>query len=531
MVTARKQVQLTTIVWRVIARWTQKLLSQAFDSFFEHVTKQLYEKMCTKMMMYWCKLKLFVPFNTWCENTLVSKNVRRNRLVKKGDEHLLHKVLDSGNTHLSRFQSSPGLTADGTSTLMHLLEIRWLQLVDEYYDLAHDSVFRNGRAITWAEFEKRSQHHAESPMMIFDHRAGVPIVYDSPPGIKERKNSVPFKDHWVLQAKREEGSYASIQTSLSDPNRQQHADTTPLITTFQHPPSTVPLSAGCTPPNTPSAARVGESTSSDLYGAPSWRWSSPRPIALSSPRPLSTHRPSSVPENENHFASARPISGNNVFKNLSPDVHSPRSRSQRTPPSARGSGEVESRLDSHHHTSIFGSVIQALAEVAQVKKSDPTYWIRELLRLTCCLYESAQVWGRECRAVIDASMHYTFDHCGCGIMSTMKYVILQGKDHAKLKAYCRHMEQLDDEMLLRSINNHATQRSLAACNVFSAEPFFEHRSYAVHDELPLLPTLDVPSCPKSSQSTLASANTQRRVTALRVRVVTTPQPPQYSILF
>ena len=113
MFTARKQVQLTMIVWRVIARWTHKLLSQACDSFFEHVTKQRYnEKMCTKMVIYWCKLKLFVPFDTWCENTWVSKNVWRNRQVKKEDEHLLHKVLNSVNTHLSRFELSLGLTTD-----------------------------------------------------------------------------------------------------------------------------------------------------------------------------------------------------------------------------------------------------------------------------------------------------------------------------------------------------------------------------------------------------------------------------------
>jgi len=58
-------------------------------------------------------------------------------------------------------------------------------------------------------------------------------------------------------------------------------------------------------------------------------------------------------------------------------------------------------------------------------------------------------------AVIDASMRYTFDHCGCIIMFTMKYVILQKKDHTKLKAYCRHMEQLDDEMLLPTIMQHS----------------------------------------------------------------------------
>jgi len=119
---------------------------------------------------------------------------------------------------------------------------------------------------------------------------------------------------------------------------------------------------------------------------------------------MSSPRPSSVPVNEDGSVSARPASGNDASNKSS------RSKPQRTPQSARGSGpgEFVSRLDSLHHDSIFGNVIQAVKEVAKVKKSDPTHWIRDL-----------------------------------------------EKDYAKLKAYCIRMEDLDDEMLLRRVNDHS----------------------------------------------------------------------------
>lgn len=95
---------------------------------------------------------------------------------------------------------------------MNLLLMRWLKLVEEYYKMVEDSIFNEERALTWAEFERRSSFHANDPFLLADHRAlaadfdrynesfeasrdSYHRAYDA------LKNYAPLQDHWLSLAK------------------------------------------------------------------------------------------------------------------------------------------------------------------------------------------------------------------------------------------------------------------------------------------------------------------------------------------
>ena len=154
---------------QALARW-RDFVSEGLASCKRNKERQT--RMCTvqRIVTRLSSSELSAALGAWYENAQVSKNVHRNR-KDNSDNGLLDRVLDRV-PRLSRSQSwCGGLTEFGSSKLMHYLHIRWLKLVEEYYSMVEDSIFSEERALTWAEFEKKTKQHADAPFLLVNHHA------------------------------------------------------------------------------------------------------------------------------------------------------------------------------------------------------------------------------------------------------------------------------------------------------------------------------------------------------------------------
>ena len=126
-ITSRKEV---TAIRRVLLRWTHLRLSQAFQLLLYYGKEKCRIQMEAVMMLWNQKYRanIRVYFQNWHENTLVSKNVKRNRSKTFEEDRSLNQMLDSKRPLLLRSRSWHGPIVDGSKGLMRLLEIRWLQL-------------------------------------------------------------------------------------------------------------------------------------------------------------------------------------------------------------------------------------------------------------------------------------------------------------------------------------------------------------------------------------------------------------------
>ena len=169
------------LIMKLLSRSRRCTLAQALARWRDFVSeglanckrkKERQTRMCTvqRIVTRLSSSELSAALGAWYENAQVSKNVHRNR-KDNSDNGLLDRVLDRV-PRLSRSQSwCGGLTEFGSSKLMHYLHIRWLKLVEEYYSMVEDSIFSEERALTWAEFEKKTKQHADAPFLLVNHHA------------------------------------------------------------------------------------------------------------------------------------------------------------------------------------------------------------------------------------------------------------------------------------------------------------------------------------------------------------------------
>lgn len=188
------------IAARVVARWVNQSLTQAFLTWFEAANKQRrMETIGVRVLARWRHQCLTLAWDAWVVNVAWMINHRKfhdGELDKLGFAQI--------QLPLRRSQSWPGLSDDGKRKLSAQLQMRWLQLVDEFHELSLDALFHYGRAITWSEFEQRSKQHADAPLLLFDHKAASTVVGHAPAYVKDLLGGgqrTPWQDHWLSLAK------------------------------------------------------------------------------------------------------------------------------------------------------------------------------------------------------------------------------------------------------------------------------------------------------------------------------------------
>ena len=200
---------------RIVCHLMHRQKAVAFDAFSENARKQHQaEEKCQRILAKWSLGKLWPSFRRWRGNARALSLQRSDAAKTCAVDRRAPK-----EEELTRTKSCPQLTSNERNLHSAPLQIMWCQLVDEFYALAKENIFQHGNAITWAEFLKRSRHHAKTalPYLLFDHETNKVQIIDADFSRIPNLDFLPLPDVESVQGSRS-GSKDENSSELAGPS-------------------------------------------------------------------------------------------------------------------------------------------------------------------------------------------------------------------------------------------------------------------------------------------------------------------------